>query len=144
PAASCELLADLLDREGRREEALALLRGARLLHPRDVSIPFHLGLLLHESGGRRPSEVVLEEQAGCYRTALPVRPDSFAALNNLGLTLIDQGKLDDAVAVFRRAVDLDPESPHAHYNLGVALGAQNKLDEAIVEYSRALKIDHTD
>jgi tetratricopeptide (TPR) repeat protein len=144
PAASCVLLADLLVSGGRREEALALLRGARLLYPRDFSLHDRIGMVLHLSGGRRPSEAVLEEQAGCFRTGLAIRPDSIAALNNLGLTLVDQGKLDDAVAVLRRAVDLYPKDSNFHYNVGVALAAQNNLDEAIAEFRRALALDSKD
>lgn len=58
---------------------------------------------------------------------------------NLGATLADQGKLDEAIAHYQLAVQIKPQYAEAHYNLGVALAAQGKSDEAIARYEQALR-----
>ena len=40
---------------------------------------------------------------------LALRPRSVAVLNNLGIALKNQGKLDEAIACFRKAIELDPK-----------------------------------
>jgi tetratricopeptide (TPR) repeat protein len=140
PAASYELLARFLVQEGRKEEAADLLRGARLLHPRDFWIPYALGNLLHDPSGPPPGAAELEEAAGCYRTALAIRPESHAALNNLGMVLHAQGKLAAAVAAFRQAIALDPKFAYAYNNLGITLRQQKKLAEAVAAFRRAIEL----
>ena len=53
-------------------------------------------------------------------TALAIRlkPDNAEAHNNLGVSLNDQGKLDEAIAEYREAIRLKPEHVEAHNNLG--------------------------
>ena len=65
-------------------------------------------------------------------------------LNNLGNVLIDQKKLDEAIAGYRKAIEIDPKHAVAHYNLGLALREQKKLDEAIAAYRKAIEIDPID
>jgi tetratricopeptide (TPR) repeat protein len=43
------------------------------------------------------------------RRAIELNPVNWAAHNNLGIALSNQGKLNDAVAEFRRAVQIDPK-----------------------------------
>ena len=76
-----------------------------------------------------------------YRKALELKPDNVKALNNLGLALAGQGKLDEAVDGYRRAVELKPDHANAHNNLGLALMNQGKLDEAVTAYRKALELE---
>jgi serine/threonine-protein kinase len=141
PAVHYPVLAQLLVKVGRNEEAADLLRRARLLHPQDFWIPVGLGSVLSGPGGLPHSTADLEEVTGCYRTALAIRPDSSAALCNLGNTLHAQNKLDEAVDAYRKAIAIDPNYASAYTNLGSALHAQNKLDEAVDTYRKALAVD---
>jgi superkiller protein 3 len=144
PAASYELLANRLVRGGRRGEAADLLRGARLLHRRDFWIPFNLGNLLYDPSRPPPDAAELEEVAGCFRTALAIRPESDAALNNLGAALYAQGKLDEAVAACKELIRLNPDDAHAHSNLGLALATQKKPAEAVAAFKEAIRLKHDD
>jgi Flp pilus assembly protein TadD len=142
PAVFYPLLAALLQREGRKGEAVELLRTARLLYPRDFWIPFELGnSLCLGSNGRRLSEAEREEVAGCFRTALAIRPESSATHSNLGLALMAQKKLGEGEAALRRAIDLDPGNTLAHNNLGAVLKARNKLGEAEAACRKAIALD---
>jgi hypothetical protein len=75
-----------------------------------------------------------------FTHALQVNPSSALAHNNLGLTVAQQGKLDEAATHFHTALRLKPHLPEAHYNLGNVLMLQGKLDEASASYTTALQL----
>lgn len=56
-------------------------------------------------------------------------------------TLLNQSKLDEAVAAFRKAIELEPGNSRNHNNLGVALARQKKTPEAIICYRKAIELD---
>ncbi len=58
----------------------------------------------------------------------------------LGIALVEQGKLEEAVAEFRTAIRLEPDDAWPHYNLGCALKAQGKRDEAVAEWWEAIRL----
>jgi Flp pilus assembly protein TadD len=45
--------------------------------------------------------------------------------------LIEQGRLDEAIASLRKAVDADPQNAAAYDHLGTLLVQQAKLDEGV-------------
>jgi predicted O-linked N-acetylglucosamine transferase (SPINDLY family) len=67
-------------------------------------------------------------------------PASAGELNHRGITLAQQGRLDEAIADFRRAVQIDPDNAVAHGNLGLALILQGRLDEAIANCRRCVEL----
>jgi tetratricopeptide (TPR) repeat protein len=58
----------------------------------------------------------------------------------MGVTLKDQGKLDEAIDAYIKALSIKPEYAETYYNMGNALKDQGKLDEAIEAYTKALSI----
>jgi eukaryotic-like serine/threonine-protein kinase len=82
-----------------------------------------------------------DERVRWYQAVVAAHPGNLAALNNLGVALLDQGKPDAAIASFREALRLDPKFPFAHVNLGVALWAKSDLDGAIAAYREAIRLD---
>lgn len=55
--------------------------------------------------------------AAHYKQALAIKSDSAAAHYNLGNTLKEQGRHDEAIACFERALELDPGFTDAHSNI---------------------------
>ena len=76
-----------------------------------------------------------------YTHALAVTTGNHLAHGNLGLLLLEERRVDDAMAHFRAAVAARAGSPKAHVNLGVGLAALGHRDEAIVEYETAVRLD---
>ena len=62
-------------------------------------------------------------------------------LNNLGLSLVRQGKFTEAEPFLRRAIVVKEGSVVAHANLGGALAGQGRTDEALREFFRAAALD---
>jgi serine/threonine protein kinase/tetratricopeptide (TPR) repeat protein len=81
------------------------------------------------------------ERVRWYQAALAARPGNLVALNNLGISLLDQGKSDSAIAALEEAIRLDPADATAHFNLGAALRAKGDLDGAIAAYRKAIRLD---
>jgi tetratricopeptide (TPR) repeat protein len=67
-------------------------------------------------------------------------PAAAAEHRQRGITLIKQGKLEEAVAALRMAVQLDPTCAQTHNNLGVALVQMAKWEEAITCYRDAIRL----
>jgi tetratricopeptide (TPR) repeat protein len=90
-------------------------------------------------------------QAGTYsdietlwRTTLARNPECWMAHTNLGLALLQKGKIDDAIAHYRSALQMQPDSWDAEYNLGTALLGKGQVDEAILHCERAVAMRPTD
>ena len=55
-----------------------------------------------------------------------------------GVTLAEQGKLEEAIVEFRKAIRIAPADERAHYNLGLALGTKGDLNSAAAEFRESL------
>jgi tetratricopeptide (TPR) repeat protein len=79
-----------------------------------------------------------------WRTTLARNPECWMAHTNLGLVLLQQGKIDDGIAQYRSVLQMQPGSWDAEYNLGTALLGKAEVDEAIVHCERAVQMRPTD
>src|SRR5262249_42891070 len=79
-----------------------------------------------------------------WRTTLARNPECWMAHTNLGLVLLQEGKLDDGIAHYRSALQMQPDSWDAEYNLGTALVRKGQVDEAIQHCERAVAMRPTD
>jgi Flp pilus assembly protein TadD len=75
--------------------------------------------------------------------ALATHPSAIAHYN-LGVFLLGQGELADAVGHFERALIVQPDYAAAHNNLGVVFAQQGDLAKATAHFRQALAIDPDD
>ena len=59
---------------------------------------------------------------------------------NLGTTLGELGRLDEAEASYSKAIALKPDYAEAHCNLGITLQKLGRLDAAEASYSQAIEL----
>jgi tetratricopeptide (TPR) repeat protein len=59
---------------------------------------------------------------------------------NLGITFLNQGKSEEAIAALEKAEKLDPSNVEVHYHLGTLLVGQNKIPEAIARLEKYLSL----
>jgi len=72
--------------------------------------------------------------------ALAVTSNNDVAQNNLGIVLLRNGKLDEAISRFQAAVNLRPENAPAHDNLAKAFLQKGQVAKAMVHYRKLLEI----
>jgi serine/threonine-protein kinase len=136
PARALTRLAERLQQNQAETSALNLLRRAQVQHPADFWVNHMLGNALKQ---QNPPEL---DGATRYLTAaVALRPESAGAHYNLGNSLKDQRRGEEAIAEYHQALVLDPRYAAARANLGVALADQGKQEEALAEYRRAIALD---
>ena len=103
--------------------------------------PLACGALLLSLGMRtwRQGAIYSDEET-LWRATIAVNPDSWMAHNNLGIHLVQTGRIDEALGHYAKALELDPQYAEAHYNLGNAYLRLGRLDDAAESYARALAI----
>jgi protein O-mannosyl-transferase len=127
-------LANVLAARDETEEAIVHFRRAIEIDP-SGALPYHqLAGLLRKQG--KHSQAARYDAQG-KQTSL-----RFAEVQNThGRELLEQRKLDQAIACFRLAISAAPDHAQAQCNLAEALALEGNVDNAITHYRRALKID---
>jgi Flp pilus assembly protein TadD len=127
-------LAYALDKQGRKEEALAHLRAAAADNPQ---AQYALGSELYDRG--QFDAAIAELRGFVGRT--PVKPaDVVKAHNLLALALAQQGKLLPAAEELQRALQMDPADPDLHGNLAFVYLQQKNFAGARQHYEEYLKV----
>jgi choline-sulfatase len=126
-------LGKLLDRVGRRGEAIRELTTATRLDPGYPEAWYDLGVALSKEGRG-------VEALECYRNALRARPTYVDARVNLGVALATDGRLDEAIEQYQEALRVAPNDATIHYNLGNAFLRKGQNTEAIEAYDQALRL----
>jgi hypothetical protein len=78
------------------------------------------------------------DSVSLFQRAIDVVPDNPLAHNNLGMALVENGRLADALPHFQTAVELAPDDTDARSNLGNALRTLGRPADAVLEYRKAL------
>ena len=125
-----------LARQGRLDEAIAVLEGAVVATPGDVEAR---GLLADAYFQTRQFARAIP----LYRDFLDANPGHAGAEANLAAALAATGATDEALDRFRRAVEAAPANPDARLNLAAALIEAGDLDEAAVHAAEAVALNPT-
>jgi tetratricopeptide (TPR) repeat protein len=74
-----------------------------------------------------------------YRQAVQSDERYCDAMDNLGLLLRRQGKVDEAISWYRQSLVVQPRNHVARANLAMALRLKGKVDESLSEYATLLE-----
>lgn len=122
-----------LQGQQRFDDAIASYRKAMDLDERLYDAPNQIALIEY-------SRKNFEEAEEAWQKASEIR-DNAEVQNNIGMTYLQRGQLEDAILRFTRAMRLDPRYQLAPFNLGVALQQKEEWAKAEEAYRLALKID---
>lgn len=118
------LEAELLERAGRGDDAVAVLSDGLEALPADVRLRYSRALA-HE----RQDQV--EAALADLRTLVELDPDNPMFLNALGYTLADRtGRHEEALLLIQRALELDPEDIATIDSMGWVLYRLGRVEEA--------------
>jgi len=81
-----------------------------------------------------------KDNISLFRHTISVTVNNYQAENDLGLSLKEQGKLDEAIKHLREALRIAPGMIRSQYNLGLALAQKGDLFEAALHLSKAAEI----
>jgi len=81
-----------------------------------------------------------EAAENLIRRAISILPNSADFLGNLGLVLMDQHKIDQAIAAYQQAIRLRPNFAQAHCNLGSAYAACKQWQQAAAAFETAVQL----
>src|SRR6266700_610371 len=121
------------------DAARAAWERAVALAPGEPEAHFRIGDFERRRGGH-------EAAIAAYRAALATGSRHPVLLNNLGLSLQAQGRLDEAAKSFGEAVErepalaLEPDAPDALVNLAASLTAESQYAQALPLLRKALQL----
>jgi Flp pilus assembly protein TadD len=138
PPATALLLSSVLGQIHEHALAIAVLRRAQQRYPADFWLNHNLAYLLMNAAPPQSEEAI-----GFYRAAVALRPESPGVRVNLGVALVQCGRMAEAEAEFRLAARLKPDYATAHYDLGNTLRGQGRMAEAEAEFRAALRLEPT-
>ena len=72
------------------------------------------------------------------RQAVRLQPNYAEAHENLGVALMQQGKLPEAAACLQKALSLAPDDAAAHHNLGLTFRMLGRLEEGVASLRQAM------
>ena len=127
------MLGAVLEKTGRKSEAVDANQTAVALSPQDADAHFNLGNTLRELGR-------LDEALASYTQAIALKPDYAQAHYNMGNTFKKLGRFDKALASYTQAIALKPDFAEAHNNSGFTLHDLGKFEEAIQFYKKASEL----
>ena len=131
---SWKVLGAVLEKTGRKSEAVDAKQTAVALSPQDAEAHSNLGSTLLALGR-------LDEAEAIYTQAIALKPDFAEAHSNLGITLKELGRLDEALASYTQAIALKPDLAEAHNNLGITLQELGRLEEAEASYTQVIALN---
>ena len=127
-------LSSALDRQGRREEANAVIDDLTARDPLDYEAEAHLGHMLAGRG-----EIEASERA--FRRSLAINPRQTGTLGAISHTLAGLGRREEAIAEARASLALNPCDAGVQAHLGRLLSEAGDHAAAVAAHRAALALE---
>ncbi|BAZ93193.1 uncharacterized protein FOKN1_0791 [Thiohalobacter thiocyanaticus] len=119
---------------GQPDRAKSLLEAHAEPGCTDSDIWFLLGLARGQTADPTGAE-------HAFRRCTKIRPDLFGAWDNLGISLLQQGRLDEAETCFATSIRLNASNPIPHLSLGQLHRARQTMTASEAALREALMLD---
>ena len=136
------VLGAALKQQGKSAQALAPMKEAVRLNPKDFNAHSNLGIINKDLGQ------LDRAQESCQR-AVELNPEFAEGFNNLGSVFTEMGKLKEAEAAYRKSIQINPKLAEAYLNLGQCLtecgdflNAINMCRESIILNKNLIEAHH--
>ncbi len=126
-------LSGVLEMQGKKDEAMTVLRDALKIRPDFSGARCDLARLLFEKNQFPEAEAELQK-------GLELDPTDAGLHLYLGHSLAGEGKYEPAERQFAESARLDPQDATAHFQWALAFAAEHKFGEAIAQYRAALRV----
>ena len=129
-------LGQMLQGQGKVEEAWQWYRKAIALSPNDPEIYLNLGILYAQ-------QQQWHDAIKCYKKSLKLQPNFAEGYRKLATALTQVGQQQEAAEYWYRAYSIEPQKATAeeHLILGNTLLRQNLINQAISCYCRAIELN---
>jgi len=131
-AACDQTLAEIAERKGNTEKALAYLVAAKKLDPEDPEILFAFGKVCLQRN-------LLEDALPALTKAVALKPDHDPYVYVLASAYVAQGNLSKAESIFARLLQKHPRDPVLKYSIGAVNYLQGKYAEAESSLKQSLQ-----
>ena len=137
------LLARLLGRTGRHEEALTELERAREASPENPQVYYNLATAYRRAGRLEEAERAAETFQALSKKAKETkdRKARVAVTYKKAADLLAQGRMLEAESVFASVLEIDPEHAQTRAMLAKIAFSKGRLDEALRWVTEALEKD---
>jgi tetratricopeptide (TPR) repeat protein len=81
-----------------------------------------------------------EDKDTLWKDTWTQNPSYWPAYNHVGVDLLHEGKLTEAISLLEKALAINPGSAQAHNNLGLALAQTEGMAPAIEQFRKAIEI----
>jgi Flp pilus assembly protein TadD len=85
-----------------------------------------------------------KDSEALFRHALNVTQNNYIAHNDLGITLVNQGKAGEAISHFEEAIRIKPNYAEQYGNLGIAFLKTGQTNEALEQFQKAVLVKPDD
>lgn len=128
-------LGTALDQLGSKEQALDCFDQAITLQPEHNSVVHYDKAVVLESMGRTA------DAEASLRAAIAIKPDFYAAYNDLGNLLLLSGRHDDAMVSFEKLLELRPGNANALTSIGNIHFLRGETAKALDYFTASLRQD---
>jgi hypothetical protein len=129
------IMGQILSDEGNPEEAINFLIDALRWDSKNGYALLMMGNIFAKFKNDVPTAMKYYDQA------LVANPNDNIAINNIGATLMQQGKIEEAKKYFWEAIKINNEYPNTHFALGMIAERENDLHSAFYSTVKAIKLN---
>ena len=131
-----KILGNVLQRQGRKVEALGVYAKALVINPNSAEIYANLGSFYAEQQD-------WQQAVDYFQQAVILNPNLAGAYRGLAQIWEELGDTDKALECFCQAVNLEPKTltPEEYFSFGKELYQQGKVKEASIFYTQGVKLN---